>query len=222
MARYSTPDILRVSLHNICLKVKMLESGFAIEEILSQALEPPSKKRIRCSIEFLKKINALDTSENITALGDILANMPIDCQLGKMILYGIVLRCLDPVVILASALTVKDPFMMPIGGEAKQSNKAVKKEFAKNTLSDHRMLLNTFDAWSKATNKDQFCKENSISKRNISAVQDVRSLIMRHLKTIGLIDDFRSENLNDNALKWEIITACLTSGMYRKSTIKLK
>lgn len=219
MAKYTMPDILRMSLHNVCLKVSMLTSDLTIEQALSEALEPPSKKRIHCSVEFLKKINALDTNENITALGTHLAHMPIDCQLGKMVLYSIVLRCLDPVVAIVSALSVKDPFLLRIqNDENKMSVNQAKKEFAKNSSSDHRMLLNAFEAWKRATSKDQFCKENVMSKRNMATVEGVRLLIMRHLKTTGLIDDSKSKILNDNALKWEIIKACLTTGIYRKFT----
>lgn len=97
MEKYTLPEILRVPLTEICLNTKILSGEESIEEFLLRALQPPSVKNIRQSIELLKKINALDDEENITYLGIHLANMPVDCQYGKMILYAILLQCLDPV-----------------------------------------------------------------------------------------------------------------------------
>lgn len=69
MEKYTLPEILRVPLTEICLNAKMLAGDLSIEEFLVKALQPPSVKNIRQSIELLKKINALDDKENITYLG---------------------------------------------------------------------------------------------------------------------------------------------------------
>lgn len=216
MEKYTLPEILRVPLTEICLNAKILSGKLSIEEFLLKALQPPSVKNIRQSIELLKKINALDTDENITHLGIHLANMPVDCQLGKMILYSIVLRCLDPVVTIVSALSVKDPFTLPVGGEGEKINK-IKKQFANNSLSDHQMLLNTFEMWSKQKRRGEFCAENYISNGNMQMIQGLRRLIMGHLKMAQFISDDSARNpkkLNENSLKWEIVKACLTAGLY--------
>lgn len=216
MEKYTLPEILRVPLTEICLNAKILSGKLSIEEFLLKALQPPSVKNIRQSIELLKKINALDTNENITHLGIHLANMPVDCQLGKMILYSIVLRCLDPVVTIVSALSVKDPFTLPVGGEGEKINK-IKKQFANSSLSDHQMLLNTFEMWSKQKRRGEFCAENYISNGNMQMIQGLRRLIMGHLKMAQFISDDSARNpkkLNENSLKWEIVKSCLTAGLY--------
>lgn len=217
MEKYTLPEILRVPLTEICLNAKMLAADdLSIEEFLLQALQPPSVKNIRQSIGLLKKINALDDNENITYLGIHLSNMPVDCQYGKMILYSILMRCLDPVVTIVSALSVKDPFMLPLGTEGEKINE-IKKGFAQDSLSDHQMLLNTFDAWSKHRKRGDFCQENYISSGNMQMIQGVRRLIMGHLKMAQLVAENSARNLkklNLNAERWEVIKACLTAGMY--------
>ena len=42
-------------------------------------------------------------------LGRHLADLPLSPQLGKMILYSVVLKCVDPVVTIACALAYRDP-----------------------------------------------------------------------------------------------------------------
>lgn len=216
MEKYTLPEILRVPLTEICLNAKMLADNLSIEEFLLRALQPPSVKNIRQSIELLKKINALDEHENITYLGIHLANMPVDCQYGKMILYAILMRCLDPVITIVSALSVKDPFMLPLGTEGEKINQ-IKKGFAQDSMSDHQMLLNTYNEWSNQRRKGEFCQENYISSGNMQMIQGVRRLIMGHMKMAQLVAENSARNLrklNFNSLHWEVVKACLTAGMY--------
>ena len=42
-------------------------------------------------------------------VGRHLVDLPLSPQLGKMILYAVVLKCLDPVVTIACALAYRDP-----------------------------------------------------------------------------------------------------------------
>lgn len=214
MEKYAVPEILRVPLTEVCLNAKMLAENHSIEEYLLKALQPPPVRNIRRSIELLKKIDALDSNENFTDLGIHLADMPVDCQFGKMILYSIMLRCVDPVVTIVSALSTKDPFTKSV------TTKEVKREFAKNSLSDHLMLLNAFNEWSSSSPQMDhhagFCERNCISDANMLEINNLRRLIMRHLRSAEFITDDESElqKLNQNSEKWEIVRACITAGLY--------
>ena len=54
-------------------------------------------------------MGALDPFEDVTELGHHLADLPLDPKYGKMILCSVVLKCLDPVLTIASALSYGDP-----------------------------------------------------------------------------------------------------------------
>lgn len=58
--------------------------------------------------------NALDGNEELTPLGYHLAALPVSPRVGKMILFGAIFSCLDPVLIVASVLGFKDPFVFPL------------------------------------------------------------------------------------------------------------
>ncbi len=58
--------------------------------------------------------NALDADEHLTPLGYHLAKLPVDPKVGKMILFGAIFSCLDPVLTVASSLGFKDPFVIPL------------------------------------------------------------------------------------------------------------
>lgn len=217
MGKHTIPEILRAPLTEICLNAKILSNDLSIEEFLLKAVQPPSINNIRQSIELLKKIDVLDSNENITYLGIHLAHMPMDCQLGKMILYSIMLRCLDPIVTIVCALSLDDPFILPAMDDERANLKEIKKDFAQNSLSDHQMLLNIFNEWSKSEHQIAFCSKNYISHNNMRMIQRVRHQVMNHLRMAKYLDkknDQHLEALNENSQKWEVVKACLTAGLY--------
>lgn len=218
--KYTLPEILRVPLTDICLNAKILADNVSIEEFLLKALQPPPVLSIRQSINLLKKIDALDADENITYLGVHLADLPVDAQLGKCIIYGILLGCLEPIVTIVSALSVKDPFNLPMGDEGHRIQ-AIKKSFADGSLSDHIMLLNTYDEWAKkkhSKSERQFSHDKMISNGNMEMIHGVRKLIMGHLQVVGIYsNDYNGRmprSFNANSDKLAVIMACLTAGLY--------
>lgn len=78
---------------------------------------------------------------------------------------------------IVSALSVKDPFMLPLGSEGEKITE-IKKGFAEGSMSDHQMLLNTYNNWSNQRRKGDFCQENYISSGNMQMIHGVRRLIM--------------------------------------------
>jgi len=49
-------------------------------------------------------------------LGYHLAALPVDPRIGKIILFGAIFSCLDPVLTIASTLGFRDPFVYPLVG----------------------------------------------------------------------------------------------------------
>jgi HrpA-like RNA helicase len=52
-------------------------------------------------------MEAIDDFEEVTELGNHLLDLPIDPRLGKMILYSVVLRCLDPILTIVCAIAYR-------------------------------------------------------------------------------------------------------------------
>ena len=76
-----------------------------------------------CNAQMLQ---AMDSKQELTALGHHLATLPVDARVGKMLLYAAILGCLDPVLTVAAALSTRSPFVAPLdkrdaADEAKRS-----------------------------------------------------------------------------------------------------
>ncbi|OXB63147.1 hypothetical protein ASZ78_000379 [Callipepla squamata] len=138
---YQLPEILRTPLEELCLQIKILKLG-GIAYFLSKLMDPPSRDAVMLAINHLMELNALDRQEELTPLGVHLARLPVEPHIGKMILFGALFCCLDPVLTIAASLSFKDPFVIPLGKEKVAD--ARRKELSKNTKSDHLTVVNAF------------------------------------------------------------------------------
>ncbi|GAA6070933.1 ATP-dependent DNA/RNA helicase DHX36, partial [Tachysurus ichikawai] len=114
--------------------------------------------------------NALDRSEELTPLGFHLARLPVEPHIGKMILFGALLACLDPVLIIAASLSFKDPFSIPLGKEKIADQR--RKVLSKNTKSDHLTVVNAFRGWEEAKRRGyrcerEYCWDNFLSANTL-------------------------------------------------------
>ncbi|XP_077323696.1 ATP-dependent RNA helicase TDRD9 isoform X1 [Lithobates pipiens] len=152
------PEILRSPLGSTILKVKLLDMGEP-RALLATALSPPNVSDIERTILLLKEVGALAVSgkqeENpydgeLTYLGRVLAQLPVDLQLGKLIVLGHVFGCLDECLIIAAALSLRNFFAMPFRQHL--DGYRSKLSYAGNSRSDCIALVNAFRFW-------QDCKE---------------------------------------------------------------
>lgn len=117
MAEEQVPEMLRLSLQDLVLRVKICNLG-DIEETLSDALDPPSSKNVRRAIDSLVDVKALTALEALTPLGRQLAKLPLDVFLGKLLLLGSIFQCLDGALTIAAILSSKSPFSAPMGSRS--------------------------------------------------------------------------------------------------------
>ncbi|NXB90395.1 TDRD9 helicase, partial [Vidua chalybeata] len=103
------------------LKLKKLDMGEP-KALLATALSPPSAGDIERTIVQLKELGALttcvQTEENLhdgelTFLGTVLTQLPVDLHLGKLIVLGHVFGCLEECLIIAAALSSRNFFAVP-------------------------------------------------------------------------------------------------------------
>ena len=110
LALYQDPEILRTPIHELCLQTKLLAAvNVSIADFLSKGVEAPPYLMIRNSVSLLKAIDALDDEEELTEMGKILVDLPIDPRIGKMLLFGIMLKCIDPILTIATSLSYREP-----------------------------------------------------------------------------------------------------------------
>ena len=106
---HATPEIFRTPLLELALSIKLLRLG-EIGEFLSRAIEPPPLDAVAEAEVALIEMHALDTNAELTPIGKILARLPIEPRLGKMIIMGCIFYVGDAVCTIAAATTFPEPF----------------------------------------------------------------------------------------------------------------
>lgn len=190
MSDQQTPEMLRLSLQDLAIRVKICKIG-GIEETLGDALDPPSAKNIRRAIDALIDVRALTTSEELTPLGRQLARLPLDVFLGKLILLGTVFKCLDMAITLAAILSSKSPFSAPFGQRTQADNA---RAAFKKADSDLLTVYNAYSAWKRVCQSNsgfgkemQFCRKNFLSQQTLSNIEDLKGQLLVALADSGFL-----------------------------------
>ncbi|XP_072038537.1 3'-5' RNA helicase YTHDC2-like [Amphiura filiformis] len=218
---FQTPEILRVPLQELCLHSKLLAPPDSpIADFLAKAPDPPAFLVVRNAVQLLKAIDCMDQWEDLTELGQHLADLPVEPRLGKMVLYSIVLKCLDPVLTIVCGLAYRDPFILPNHPSQKRVSLGVRKKYSSNTFSDHMALLRAFQAWQRARSdgwEKVFCQRNFLSQATLEMIVGMRTQLLGQLRASGFVrargpGDIR--DLNTNSENWAVVKAAMCAGMY--------
>ncbi|XP_022106993.1 putative ATP-dependent RNA helicase TDRD9 [Acanthaster planci] len=152
---YGIPEMRRCPLERLILQVKMLDLGEP-RAILALALEPPNLDNITRTVLLLKEVGALSTTTggvispsdsdgDLTFVGRVLANLPVDIRIGKVLLLGHVFDCLKECLIIGASLSLKSFFARPYKDPLKAYG--AKLDWANNSFSDCIAILNAFTQW---------------------------------------------------------------------------
>uniref|UniRef100_A0A8C1VE29 RNA helicase n=1 Tax=Cyprinus carpio TaxID=7962 RepID=A0A8C1VE29_CYPCA len=217
---YQLPEIQRTPLEELCLQIKILKLG-PIASFLRKTMDPPADKAIELAITHLVDLNALDRNEELTPLGFHLARMPVEPHIGKMILFGALLGCLDPVLTIAASLSFKDPFFIPLGKEKIADQR--RKILSRNSRSDHLTIVNALWGWEDAKKQGsrfekEYCWENFLSANTLQMLQNMKGQFAEHLLAAGFVNskDPKDPSSNINSENEKLIKAVIVAGLYPK------
>ncbi|XP_040916868.1 ATP-dependent RNA helicase TDRD9 [Toxotes jaculatrix] len=230
---YMIPEMLLAPLATIMLKVKLLDMGDP-RSLLSTALSPPSLGDIVRTVLQLKEMGALSVKSDgsyqnedaeLTFLGRVLAHLPVDPYLGKLIVLGHVFGCLDECLIIAAAHSLKSFFAIP--SMQQLAGHRSKLAFARGTPSDSIAFVNAYKAWQSSKKRGQlrhpkdeldWGKENFIQIKRIREVaelyEDLKKRVAQfnmHVQENNEPSDYTSTHRQKFILQMVIAGACYPS-----------
>ena len=187
---------------------------------LRSAISPPEDVAVTNALLFLESLSAVvvnnfDTTRNlagkditvdleseITPLGYHLAALPINPRIGKLILYGVQLHCIDPILTIASAVSVKSVFVSPFGD--KENADEAKLRYLDGN-SDLLTFANAVSTWKSLYGKDgtsrkkvgagfdsamsenEYCRKNYLNLHSLKMIDQMRGQFLSLLKDIGFM-----------------------------------
>ncbi|XP_043553464.1 ATP-dependent RNA helicase TDRD9 [Chiloscyllium plagiosum] len=209
---HAVPEMQRCPLGSTVLKVKLLDMGEP-RALLASALSPPNLKDIERTVLLLKEVGALSIEikgidnpydGDLTFLGKVLAYLPVDLHLGKLIVLGHVFGCLEECLIIAAALSLKNFFAVPFKQHLEGYRN--KMEYSDGTLSDCIALVNAFKAWRTCREQGQlrfpraeleWGKSNYIQIKRIKEVAQLYEELKERVQCFNMCVDHPSGCTNE-------------------------
>nr|XP_034195568.1 dosage compensation regulator isoform X1 [Osmia lignaria] len=220
MDEHMTPEMFRTPLHELALSIKLLRLG-SIGKFLSKAIEPPPIDAVIEAEVILREMKCLDKNDELTPLGKILARLPIEPRLGKMMILGCMFRVGDALSTMAANSTTF-PEVYNMGPDVRRLS-AQQKWFAGARYSDHVAMLHAFQAWEEARlggeyAEQTFCDSKNLSMPTLRITWEAKNQLQALLQNAG----FPQETLCPTPLNYQAgadvrldtITALLCMGLY--------
>ncbi|WP_280873133.1 MULTISPECIES: ATP-dependent RNA helicase HrpA [Micrococcaceae] len=228
--QFTDPEILRTNLAAVILQMTAMGVARGPKDVEDfPFVEPPDSRAINDGVTLLRELGALSAARpqgaagaaagrngggGLTAVGQKLAQLPVDPRLGRMIVEAGKRGCVREVMILAAALTIQDPRERPTD---KQQLAAEKHARFRDENSDFTGFLNL---WNYLQEKQQelsstqfrrLCRTEFINYLRVREWQDLFAQLRQLARPLGISLD--NKRLADPVGNHEGIHISLLSGL---------
>ena len=225
--QFTDPEILRTNLAAVILQMTAMGVARGPKDVEDfPFVEPPETRAINDGVTLLRELGALAPAKaqdatggaksggGLTAVGQKLAQLPVDPRLGRMIVEAGKRGCVREVMILAAALTIQDPRERPTD---KQQLASEKHNRFKDENSDFTGFLNL---WNYLQEKQQelsssafrrLCRAEFINYLRVREWQDLFAQLRQLARPLGISLD--NKRLADPVGNHDGVHISLLSGL---------
>ncbi|MCL1981310.1 MAG: ATP-dependent RNA helicase HrpA [Proteobacteria bacterium] len=214
---FTLPEIRRANLAEVILQMIDLKLG---DPARFPFLNPPPEAAIREGFRLLRELGATTSENHLTANGRLMAGLPLDPRISRIIIESMALNASREITILAAALSIQDPRLRPPDKEFKADE--AHRQFVDKS-SDFLTLLNIWNAFFVPNGEPpsksrlaRFCKSNFLSWQRMREWMDVHEQINRLLQTQKRL----KANQADQPAGYDAIHMALVSGFLRNICLK--
>ncbi|KAK9471987.1 P-loop containing nucleoside triphosphate hydrolase protein [Dipodascopsis tothii] len=172
----SYPEILRSNLASTVLELKKL----GIDDLVHfDFMDPPAPETMMRALEELNYLSCLDDDGNLTPLGRLASEFPLDPMLAVMLITSPEFYCSNEILSLTALLSVPNVFIRP--NSARKQADEMKMQFS-HPDGDHLTLLNVYHAFKSPeaqAKPAQWCYDHFLSLRSLQSADSVRSQLKR-------------------------------------------
>ena len=180
-------------------------------------IEPPAPRMIADGYGLLQELNAVDEARRLTPIGVQLAKLPLDPKLSRMLLAAQEQHCVTEILIIASALSVQDPRVRPMGSEGAADDKH------KYFVGEHSDFMGLLKVWAfyeeslkhkKSQRKlVEECHAHFLSYLRLREWHDLHGQLAAQAAELGL-------RLNPSPATYEQIHRALLAGLIANIGVK--
>ena len=176
------PEVLRSNLSNTILELKKL----GVQDLVHfDFMDPPPPETMMRALEELNYLACLDDEGELTQLGSMASDFPLDPSLAVMLITSPQFYCSNEILSIVSLLSVPQVFMRPAASR-KWADEA--KAHFQHPDSDHLTLLNAYHAFKGEEHKGttdmrKWCHEFFLSFRHLQSADNVRKQLKSYMES---------------------------------------
>jgi len=167
---FTLEEIYRTDLSEVVLR--MAELGIKDFEDFD-FLSPPVREGIISAMETLELLEALGEDRELTPIGRSMVPYPIPPRLSRMVVEAIQYypQVLEEVLIAASFLSSRSPFLLPAGEEleARQAHHRFR-----DPWGDFVSWLKLFHGYERAGDKERFCAQAYLDPKTMREIHSIK------------------------------------------------
>ncbi len=181
---FTDPEILRTGLAGVLLRLEALRLG-SIDDF--PFIDAPPPKAVNDAYQLLYLLGAVDGERRLTEDGAVMARLPLDPRLARLLIVAERNGALREGLVIASALGVIDPREFP--GDQLEAARRAHEEFA-DPRSDFSAYLNLWAAYRRERRNGeralrQWGKERFLSVTRLKEWHDVHSQLHELVQSLG-------------------------------------
>ena len=165
------PEILRSNLSSTVLDLKKL----GIDDLVHfDLMDPPAPETLMRALEELNYLACLNDDGDLTPLGRLASEFPLDPTLAVMLITSPEFYCSNEVLSLTALLSVPQIFVRPAAARKRADEM---KELFAHPDGDHLTMLNVYHAFKSPKaqeNPKQWCHDHFLSLRALQSADNVR------------------------------------------------
>uniref|UniRef100_A0A674DH22 DEAH-box helicase 32 (putative) n=1 Tax=Salmo trutta TaxID=8032 RepID=A0A674DH22_SALTR len=194
----TSPQILETNLTSTILFLKRMKiAGLGHCDFITR----PDPEGLMQSLEELDYLAALDDDGNLSEIGIIISELPLDAQMAKALLASCEFDCVNEVVTIAALLSAPSCFLEPPVGRAQEVQQCHRK--FRHPDGDHFTLINIYNAFKYSQREtcmlvtsntaregpvcvEKWCQDYHLNHRALQTADAIRSELTDILKRIEL------------------------------------
>ncbi|PID42165.1 MAG: ATP-dependent RNA helicase HrpA [Proteobacteria bacterium] len=203
---FTDPEIVRTNLASVILQMARLNLG-DIKKF--PFIEAPDARMINDGYKLLQELGAVTPRNQLTPQGKVLARIPADPRIARMLVEASTNNCLTEVSVICAALTIQDPKEKP--HDKQQAAIQAHKQY-EHTESDFLSLLNLWNELEiqrQELSNSQFrkyCQKNFISFLRYREWRDIHRQLHLVFRQLELTE-------NDREASYKAVHVSLLAGL---------
>ncbi|MFN3906349.1 MAG: ATP-dependent RNA helicase HrpA [Acinetobacter junii] len=204
---FTEPEIKRTNLASVILQMQSLGLG-NLEDF--DFIEPPDYRLVNDGRKLLIELGALNERKNdLTKVGQMMARMPIDPRLARMIIGGAHFGVLKETLVIVSALAIQDPRERPAD---KQMQADQKHALFKEADSDFLFYLKLWNTLQTSPDAQSENKRRQFARQHFLSWLRLREWKQTHQQLVELAEGLKL-SFNEKGANYENLHRALLTGL---------